>query len=304
MCTCVYVCVRVSKTQQTHECPLTSAPVRGKCFCFCFICFIKLISRYGCVWRKDFTIKKKLWKSFFFFPHFVTIAWKSVGKCQNSKSADISQGSQSRFYELNSNKNADCLLCQKQKTCSNKRMLFGLNCSVSKLGYERNTAVGLCGVLQMSCRTRKEKGCHSGLLTCFSSLETQTLFSSYLKRKSLSYVWLCDPMDYSSPWYSPDQNTGVVIGIFPTQGLNPGLLHCKWILYQLSHQGSPRILEWVAYLFFSGSSWLRNLTRVSCITSGFFTSWAYQGSPSPVFNYCIFTIHFYFQRHLSFGICA
>ena len=28
-------------------------------------------------------------------------------------------------------------------------------------------------------------------------------------------------------------------GIFLTQGLNPGLLHCRWILYQLSYQGSP-----------------------------------------------------------------
>ena len=27
-------------------------------------------------------------------------------------------------------------------------------------------------------------------------------------------------------------------GIFPTQALNPGLLHCRWILYPLSHQGS------------------------------------------------------------------
>ena len=36
-------------------------------------------------------------------------------------------------------------------------------------------------------------------------------------------------------------------GIFPTQGLSPGLLHCRQILYQLSHKGSPRILEWVAY---------------------------------------------------------
>ena len=43
-------------------------------------------------------------------------------------------------------------------------------------------------------------------------------------------------------------------GIFPTQGSNPGLPHCRRILYQLSHQGSPRILEWVAYPFFSGSS--------------------------------------------------
>ena len=38
-------------------------------------------------------------------------------------------------------------------------------------------------------------------------------------------------------------------GIFPTQGSNPGLPHCRWILYQLSHQGSSRILGWVAYPF-------------------------------------------------------
>ena len=46
--------------------------------------------------------------------------------------------------------------------------------------------------------------------------------------------------------------------IFPTQGSNPGLLHCRRILYQLSHQGSPRILEWAAYPFSSGSSQPRN----------------------------------------------
>ena len=37
-------------------------------------------------------------------------------------------------------------------------------------------------------------------------------------------------------------------GIFPTQGSNPGLLHCRWILYHLSHQRSLKILEWVAIL--------------------------------------------------------
>ena len=42
--------------------------------------------------------------------------------------------------------------------------------------------------------------------------------------------------------------------IFPTQKLNWGLLHCRWILYQLSHQRSPRTLEWVAYPFCSRSS--------------------------------------------------
>ena len=53
---------------------------------------------------------------------------------------------------------------------------------------------------------------------------------------------------------SPGKNTregcyALLQGVFPTQGSNPGRLHCRWILYQLSHQGSPRILEWVAYPF-------------------------------------------------------
>ena len=56
-------------------------------------------------------------------------------------------------------------------------------------------------------------------------------------------------------------------GIFPTQGWNPGLLHYRQVLYHLSHQGSPRILEWVAYPFPRGSSWPRNWTGVSCIVS-------------------------------------
>ena len=81
------------------------------------------------------------------------------------------------------------------------------------------------------------------------------------------------------PWISPGQNIGVgslslLQGIFPTQGSNPGLLHCWWILYQLSHKGSPRILEWVAYPVSSGSSWPRNQTGVFCISGGFFTNWA------------------------------
>ena len=82
-----------------------------------------------------------------------------------------------------------------------------------------------------------------------------------------------------SPWNYPSQNTGVgslslLQGIFPTPGPNPGLPHCRRILYQLSHKRSPRILEWVAYPFSSGSSQLRNQTGVSCIAGRFFTNWA------------------------------
>ena len=78
------------------------------------------------------------------------------------------------------------------------------------------------------------------------------------------------PRGLYSPWDSPTQNTGVgslclLQGIFPTQGSN--------------HKGSPRILEWVAYPFSSGSSWPRNRTGVSCITGTFFTNWAMREAP-------------------------
>ena len=74
-----------------------------------------------------------------------------------------------------------------------------------------------------------------------------------------SCLTLCNPMDCSPPGSSvhgdsPGKNTRVgchalLQGIFPTQGLNPGLTHCRQILHHLSHQRSPRILEWVAYPF-------------------------------------------------------
>ena len=71
------------------------------------------------------------------------------------------------------------------------------------------------------------------------------------------------PHGLCSPWNSPDQNTGVgslslLQGIFPTQGSNLGPPHCRWIFYQLSQKGSPRIPEWVAYCFSSEFSWPRN----------------------------------------------
>ena len=49
------------------------------------------------------------------------------------------------------------------------------------------------------------------------------------------------------PWVFPGKNTipgnhSLLQEIFPTQGLNLGLLHCRWILYHLSHQGKPKVL--------------------------------------------------------------
>ena len=53
------------------------------------------------------------------------------------------------------------------------------------------------------------------------------------------------PRGLYRPWNSPGQNPGVgslslLQGIFPTQGWNPGLLHCRQILYPLSSKGGPR----------------------------------------------------------------
>ena len=114
-----------------------------------------------------------------------------------------------------------------------------------------------------------------------------------------------------SPWNFLSQNTGVghrslLQGIFPTQRLNPGLPHCRWILYQLSHQGSPRIWKYLACPFSSGSSWPRNQTRVSSIAGRFFTSWA--TTPNLVLSMLRYehhnSYHSYFKR-ISFQLhCA
>ena len=90
---------------------------------------------------------------------------------------------------------------------------------------------------------------------------------------------LCNPMDYTAPgilqaWILEWAAIPFSKGIFPTQGSNPGLPRCRWILYQLSHKGSPRTLEWVAYPFSRGFSRPRNWTGVYCIAGGFFISWA------------------------------
>ena len=55
------------------------------------------------------------------------------------------------------------------------------------------------------------------------------------------------PHGLDSPWNSPGQDTGVgslslLQGIFPTQGSNLGLTHCRWILHQLSYHGRSKPL--------------------------------------------------------------
>ena len=110
-------------------------------------------------------------------------------------------------------------------------------------------------------------------LIIFDSFSLLKIFSIYFLKYSLHHhykdwsevkvtqscrlfatPWTIQSMEFS--W----QNTGLgslslLQGIFPTQGLNPDLLHSRRILYQLNHKGRPEILELVAYPFFSGSSW-------------------------------------------------
>ena len=98
---------------------------------------------------------------------------------------------------------------------------------------------------------------------------SRSVMSDSLRRHGLS------PARLLCPWNSQGRNTGVgclalLQGIFPTQGLNPGLPHCRWVLYFL-RPGSPRILEWVAYCFSRGTYQHRDQTGVSCIAGGFFT---------------------------------
>ena len=96
------------------------------------------------------------------------------------------------------------------------------------------------------------------------------------------------PHELYDPWNSPGQNTGMgslslLQKIFPAHGSNPGLLHCRQILYQLSHKRSPRIPKWVAYPYSRGSSQHRNWTGVSCIAGRFFTNWAMRKAHSSSF---------------------
>ena len=130
-------------------------------------------------------------------------------------------------------------------------------------------------------------------LSISSTLGVTQLFKDFIQLQGCAVLCLVtqscpnlrDLMDCSPPGSSVRGNSqGKNIGvgchaflqeIFPTQGSNLGLSHCRQILYWLSnHQGNPWILEWVAYQFSRGSSQPRNQTGVSCIAGGFFTSWA------------------------------
>ena len=97
-----------------------------------------------------------------------------------------------------------------------------------------------------------------------------------------------------SPRNSLVQTTGVG-SLSLLQGSNPGLSHCRWILYQLSHKGSPRTLGWVAYPFSSGSARPRNRTGVFWIAGGFFTSWVTRALFPVLYNKTLLLVAYLFK---------
>ena len=86
---------------------------------------------------------------------------------------------------------------------------------------------------------------------------TSTTWEVFIHELCLAAQYCPTLIDYSPPGSSvhgdfPGKNIGLgchalLQGIFPIQGSNPGLPHGRQILYHLSQQGSPRILQWVAY---------------------------------------------------------
>ena len=107
-------------------------------------------------------------------------------------------------------------------------------------------------------------------------------FRYIFKLVTQSCLPLCDPMDCRPPAFSVHgdslgKNTVVgchtlLQGDLPNPGIEPKSPTLQADSLPLSHQGSPRILDWAAYPFSRGSSQPRNQTRISCTAGGFFIS--------------------------------
>ena len=127
------------------------------------------------------------------------------------------------------------------------------NATLSLTLYYYNHVLTL--ITQSTLHTPSLKHFHKLLQLLFVWFVAFTLQVS--EWKLLSHVWLfMTPWTIVSPWSSSGQNIGVgslslLQGIFPTQEPNPGLLHFRWILYQLSQQGSPKVKVLVAKSYLS-----------------------------------------------------
>ena len=151
------------------------------------------------------------------------------------------------------------------------RQLLALN---SQLAWNNTFLFKFTG-LYYFCFSNKSIKKYFPLLRWKSESVSHSVVSNSLQPHGLQ------PVRLFCLWDFPGKNTRVgchafLQGIFPTQGSKPGLLHCRWIFYHLSHQGCTRILEWLDYPFSRRTSWSRNQTGAPCIAGGLFTSRATQ----------------------------
>ena len=127
--------------------------------------------------------------------------------------------------------------------CDENNLYFELNLNFSILKkYAKMLRVEIAMLLKIFLKVIQsqeitkavQKGPYKTYVMCLVTQSCLTLFDPMD----------CTPSGSSVHGDSPGKNTGVschnlLQGIFPTQGWNPGLLHCRRILYCLSHQGSP-----------------------------------------------------------------
>ena len=112
-------------------------------------------------------------------------------------------------------------------------------------------------ILSEVSQKEKDNYCMLSLIGC-AVLSRSVMSDSLQPHELYPTMFLC-------PWDSPGKNNGVdyhflLQGIFPTQGSNPHLPHCRWILYCLSHQESPYMLtfkKWYKWFY------LQNRNRVT-----------------------------------------
>ena len=127
----------------------------------------------------------------------------------------------------------------------------------------------------------------------------------YPKWKSFSHVWLLltpwtiQSLEFSRPEFWSGSHS-LLQGIFPTQGLNPGLPHCRRILYQLSHQGSPSHVS---------KSMKKVWILLFCVSFSVYTSqdWLLPTLPSPPLliicvPHLVFIITFYMIRNFFLSL--
>ena len=105
----------------------------------------------------------------------------------------------------------------------------------------RDQIANICWIIE------KARECQKNIYFCFIDYATAFDCVKVKVRDAQSCPALCDLTGYS-PWSSPGQNTGVsscslLQGIFPTQGSNPGLSHCRQILCRLSTREAKNTRE-------------------------------------------------------------